>query len=855
MKVKNTYLLIVTVIGLFSLALYSTYAMFTASVDVGEFVNLTAATLPADTSMLEYERITLNSGDSKLVDLNITNSTTNSLYYGVWYEMIDPSSKTSDITIAKLDTSTSETIGELSSSTNSKVTLILENYTADVVIINIGVGYSATSSLNLPTNRNIVSDVASEGIDASTLPDPTPVNFDYTGVVQTYTIPSTGLYKLEVWGAQGGYRSSSTYGGKGGYSYGTVTLNKGDTLYVYAGGAGGNGTSGCGSTICSGGFNGGGYRYKYYGGGGASDIRINQDNYNSRVIVAGGGGSDGATGKKGMYGGGETGGSSTENYTAISNYGGKGGTQTYSGYSTSYTVTTQATTGLNSNTLANYGGGFGFGGGGVYLSSGYGGAGGGGWYGGSGNVPDSSGDDDRGGGGGSGFVYTESTSSNVPSGYTLNSSYYLTDAATVAGNTSFTSPTGTSETGHSSNGYARITGIRTAPSLDGLTDLALEKGTSHDLLSDVTCVDNGDGCTILKVSITDTSTLAVGEYIINYTVKDNNNQKYKFTRRLLISESMATKIISLKQGTTWESGASGLYEVSYTKEDGTTIGKDYRYIGANVHNYVKFNNDMYQIIGVFDENTHGKQGEYLVKLISADLMTANSWGVINSSATSGTYSNYYNDWTGKQYATPANTNILFNQYFLNKTNTSGTYESCNNWTYFYNSNDYKTQDCNTLVGYGIDSSLQNYIETVTWHLNGYDSNGLTSNNFYLCERGIYTNCTSANSGAGDTSTTAKIGLMYVSDYMYASGYKDSSSTLTGSSYYNGSQNWMFKGYEWTIIPYYSYADVAFSVDSNGMVFNNNSRNGYGARPTFYLKSNVKITEGEGTFDNPYTISM
>ena len=158
-----------------------------------------------------------------------------------------------------------------------------------------------------------------------------------------------------------------------------------------------------------------------------------------------------------MYGGGTTGGSSTQNYTAASNYCGKGGTQTYSGYSASYTVTTQATTGLNSNTLDYYGGGFGFGGGGVHLSNGYGGAGGGGWYGGSGNVPDSSGDDDRGGGGGSGYIYTSSTASSCPSGCLLTSTYYLSNASTVDGNTAFTSPTGSSETGHSGHGYAKVT--------------------------------------------------------------------------------------------------------------------------------------------------------------------------------------------------------------------------------------------------------------------------------------------------------------------------------------------------------------------------------------------------------------
>ena len=85
-----------------------------------------------------------------------------------------------------------------------------------------------------------------------------------------------------------------------------------------------------------------------------------------------------------------------------------------------------------------------------------GGAGGGGWYGGG------AGGAVSGGGGGSGYVYTSSTASNYPSGCLLNSSYYLTNAQTIAGNTSFTSPTGTSETGHTGNGYIRITVIKTS---------------------------------------------------------------------------------------------------------------------------------------------------------------------------------------------------------------------------------------------------------------------------------------------------------------------------------------------------------------------------------------------------------
>lgn len=152
-----------------------------------------------------------------------------------------------------------------------------------------------------------------------------------------------------------------------------------------------------------------------------------------------------------MYGGGTTGGSTTQSYGT----GGYGGTQTGVSSSSWQTTSQSTSTTIKANAYA----GFGFGGNGVSFGGEHAGAGGGGWYGGSGSYPDGSGDDDRGGGGGSGYVYTSSTATNYPSGCLLNSSYYLTSASTTAGNTAFTSPTGANETGHTGNGYIRITVI------------------------------------------------------------------------------------------------------------------------------------------------------------------------------------------------------------------------------------------------------------------------------------------------------------------------------------------------------------------------------------------------------------
>ena len=282
----------------------------------------------------------------------------------------------------------------------------------------------------------------------------TITNFYYTGASQTYTVPVDGRYKLEVWGAQGGLSRYNSYiwqGGKGGYSYGTININQGLTLYVYVGGQGAQVESS--TTAAVGGFNGGGEggkctSYLYIGGsgGGASDIRINSDSLYARVIVAAGGGGAGYGQGKNEISGGTGGGLEGGIGTYFSSYSarrGSGGSQTEGG-----------SRGISGTSAAGYSGTFGIGGNGASGQAG-GGGGGGGWYGGGGGADGAQCSGSA--GGGSGYVYTSSSASNYPSGCLLNSSYYLSDAQTIAGNTSFISPSGESEIGHPGNGYARIT--------------------------------------------------------------------------------------------------------------------------------------------------------------------------------------------------------------------------------------------------------------------------------------------------------------------------------------------------------------------------------------------------------------
>lgn len=247
------------------------------------------------------------------------------------------------------------------------------------------------------------------------------LNCPYSGTYKTISLPA-GQYKLECWGASGGYRSSSSYVGEGGFSKGTLTLLEDTDLYLYAGGSGNTGGT-------SGGWNGGGRRSSYPGGGGASDIRINSTSLYARVIVAGGGGSEGGPSKKGGDGGGTSGQSASSGF----------GTGGYGGGPTGVTNSSWQTTSQSTSTTTQSGAyaGFGFGGNGISYASGHGGAGGGGWYGGAGCYPDGSQDDDKGGGGGSSYAYTSSTASQYPSGCLLNSNYYLTNIRLQQGGNGF----------------------------------------------------------------------------------------------------------------------------------------------------------------------------------------------------------------------------------------------------------------------------------------------------------------------------------------------------------------------------------------------------------------------------------
>ena len=277
----------------------------------------------------------------------------------------------------------------------------------------------------------------------TTMSENETLDFEYLGKEETFTIVTTGIYKLETWGAQGGSYDETYYGGYGGYSSGLINLEKGTMLYVNVGGSG----TGDGTHITRyGGYNGGGNatadndgNTRQASGGGATHIATTsgllatlENNKNNIFIVSGGGGGAGLNSAI-----------ISETYTfgaSGGGYIGKKGRNTSYGYGTGGT---QITGGSYSSAICTSASGF-FGLGASAVYSG----GGGGFYGGGVSCASS--------GGGSGYIGNSSLTNKVMYCYECEES---SEEATKTVSTTNVSEEAIANYAKKGNGYARITFI------------------------------------------------------------------------------------------------------------------------------------------------------------------------------------------------------------------------------------------------------------------------------------------------------------------------------------------------------------------------------------------------------------
>ena len=284
--------------------------------------------------------------------------------------------------------------------------------------------------------------------------------------------------------------------------------------------------------------------------------------------------------------------------------------------------------------------------------------------------------------------------------------------------------------------------------------------------------------------------------------------------------------------TNYNDGNKGeMYTFSHEATYQTPVLTDYRYIGNEPNNYVKFNCnedgsvcETWRIIGVFNVDDGNGNVEQRIKLVKQkDLEKNMAWN------TAGT-----NDWT-----TATLTDFLNGDYY-NRTGIAETY--------------------------GLKALSRSMIDDAVYYLGAFTSSAsLTAEQLYINERGNVV-CGVCNSDVTKLAWTGKVGLMYPSDryFVYEKGISGDCVNVPTSfppCYYLNTIGWNSetRGSTFALNSFSDSNKVVF--DFNGSVlsgevadylrYNDRSR----VLPVVYLKSNIYIANGDGSINNPYSLSL
>ena len=309
--------------------------------------------------------------------------------------------------------------------------------------------------------------------------------------------------------------------------------------------------------------------------------------------------------------------------------------------------------------------------------------------------------------------------------------------------------------------------------------------------------------------------------------------------------SLADYVKSLYTGT---QGTNNIYYHDSSLTNGAG-DNSYRFAGASdkVNNYVCFGStqspcpadNLYRIIGVFGDK---------VKLIKSDYATSALLGA------DGDYSKMYtaNNWDNSAYKGNNLANVAgYTWNYKNNTTINSGYGS-NTWsTSLLNKTNLNK---NFITNIGADWAAK--IAETTWKVGGNTYANIASKPAKTAYQNEIVSPVTTNTTDNATEFSAKIGLMYASDYGFAAA---PSAWTANLSSYNGEAiknvNWMYMGLlEWTISRYADNAYFVFGVGNTGYVSNYNAGLAFALRPVFYLTSSVNYVSGSGTAADPISIN-
>ena len=344
---------------------------------------------------------------------------------------------------------------------------------------------------------------------------------------------------------------------------------------------------------------------------------------------------------------------------------------------------------------------------------------------------------------------------------------------------------------------------------------------------------------------------------LSFSIKIN---AYGKTGDKMKTATVATKVVmdkanpeDLDYNTATNDQKKEMWTFSHEATKQTEALTDYRYIGADPNNYVKFNDELWRIIGVFDTDDGTGKVEKRLKIIRNESIGEYAWD--NKDTSTGAETVY-----GKNEWSDARLNYLLNPGHDSETVGGSLYWNRGTGNCYYGQNN-ATTPCNFTAN-GLTDEAKAMIGNTKWYLGGTDSSNGLASHWYKYERG-----TTVYSGRS-TNWTGKVGLMYLSDYGYATSggsTTDRASCLANpiTKWNNSSvsdcknNDWMYKSnaWYWTMTPSSNNDYDVFYFDGTGFVYNLYAYFlGGNIIPVVHLKSTIKVIDGTGEQNNPYVLS-
>ena len=317
----------------------------------------------------------------------------------------------------------------------------------------------------------------------------------------------------------------------------------------------------------------------------------------------------------------------------------------------------------------------------------------------------------------------------------------------------------------------------------------------------------------------------------SYTIKIepyNSGDAKAFSCKLAFkwdnSKSLADNLVA--SGELWQSGLEGDgYRYTGSGAVGTsTNSNNFICFGTNDKATCTANQDkyMYRVLGVFSD----ANGDNHVKLIKYKQLGSYAWNADRETDVSWENSDMYKGLNGS--------------YFL--TNTTYDYMQDDSWSN------------------KIENWTWSAVNTQTYSNSGPNYYSISTQQMYLHEM----NRTGKSSTVGTwTTTSAKIGLMYASDYQMSLGSnslaligESNNSTLKTGWMHQSNNDTIKNTLEWTLSRYGDYGGsfFAWAVSVDGDMDGNSVDNTNGARPVFYLTTDTKISDGDGSLENPFILA-